>query len=174
MRYGHILKTTLVDISETKYSYVSWMFQVLIECCMDVFYSCKILRMLPRKEAARKAETGICCHVGLGASATRVCCQSWAFLFQPPLDLELDECSDWRQDGAFLVHGLPSSPSLTFSIGSKGCGGGSLFTVLRMQQVSVQEQKACMEEILLLQGVYSTSGSVCSLSTQPAAGGFFT
>lgn len=35
------------------------MFQVLIECCMDVFYSCKILRMLPRKEAARKAETGI-------------------------------------------------------------------------------------------------------------------
>lgn len=50
------------------------MFQELIEYSMDVFYSCQLLEMLPRKEAVRKAETGICCHVGMEASAMRVFC----------------------------------------------------------------------------------------------------
>jgi len=35
---------------------------------MDVFYSCKLLEIIPRKEAARKIE---CCRVGLGASAVK-------------------------------------------------------------------------------------------------------
>lgn len=34
------------------------MFQLLSECSMDVFYSRKLLEMLPRKEAARMIETG--------------------------------------------------------------------------------------------------------------------
>lgn len=43
----------------TKYSDVNLMFKVLNECSMDIFYSCKFLQMLPRKEAARNVESEI-------------------------------------------------------------------------------------------------------------------
>lgn len=135
------LKKTFVDISETKYSYISRMFQILIEW-MDVFYSCKLFEMLPRKEAAREAESGI------------FAMQVWEpVLRESPVTLEHFYSSlhwTWNSINAqtegqaglgFLVHGLPHS----FSVGAKGCGGGSLFTVPGMQQVSVLEQKACRE-----------------------------
>lgn len=44
------------------------MFQVLNECSMDVFYSCKLLEMLPRR-GSQKLE--FYHHVSLGASTMK-------------------------------------------------------------------------------------------------------
>lgn len=136
------------------------MFKVLIEW-MDVFCSCKLLEMLTRKEAARKAETGI------------FAMQVWEpVLSESPVTVEhfysrLHWTWNWvnaQTEGqaglGFLVPGLLSS----FSVGARGSGGGSLSAAPGVQQVSVLELKACRgETLLLLQGLSAQQEGFCVL-----------
>lgn len=122
------------------------------------------LELLPRKEATTKAETGIFAP------------QVWELvLWESPVTFEhfyssllwiwnlINAQTEGQAGLGFLVH---VSPSVLVP--------KAMLEAAPLQSLSPQEQKACMEETLLLQGAYSKSGSVCFLSTQLAAGCFFT
>lgn len=172
MRYKHILKITLVDILEIKYSYVSWRFQLNVPWFYSIhvrFYKCYLEKRQPERLKLGSVAMWVWEPVQWESAVTLEHFYSSLRWTLNLINARIEGQAGW----GFLVRELPSSPSFNFSIDAKGCGGGNLFTVLRMQKVSVEEQKACMEEILLQQGVYSKSGSVCSLLTQLATGRFF-